>query len=146
MTRGDMVAAALSGWDRTPFHDFARAKGKGCDCKGLLWGVAEELGFPEAQSSYARHTAYSLTRKRGIPADTLLEGFEALFDRADDFAPGNVLLLKIGSQPKHIAICSREGRAYHAQIAPNAFVKEASLRSLLKMFPLHSIWKWRDAS
>jgi hypothetical protein len=144
VTRGEMVAQALPGWKGTPFHPVARIKGKGCDCKGLLWGIADELGFPEAQSDYARRTGYSLTTKRGIPSDELVEGFKSLFDPADDFAPGNVLLLKIGGDPKHIAICSTEGRAYHAQIDPNPYVKEASLRSLLKMFPLHSIWRWRD--
>jgi cell wall-associated NlpC family hydrolase len=145
VTRGEMVAQALPGWKGTPFHDRARAKGKGCDCKGLLWGVADELGFPEAQSPYARHTDYSLTKRHGIPSDELLEGFTALFDRVDEVRPGDILLLKLGRTPGHIAICSGEGKAYHAQISPNAYVKEASLRSLLKMFPLHSVWRWRDA-
>jgi hypothetical protein len=27
----------------------AGVKGKGCDCKGLIWGAARELGFPEAE-------------------------------------------------------------------------------------------------
>jgi hypothetical protein len=145
VTRGDMVAAEVERWDRTPFHPQQRARGYGVDCKGLPWGVAAELGFPEAQSRYANFITYDLTARNGLPHKLLLEGMAALFDRVEEIEPGDILLLKIGGLPAHIAIASRnEGRAWHAQLGPNAFVKEASLRSLLKMFPLHSIWRWRD--
>lgn len=145
MTKGDLVAAEVEFWDRTPFHPTACARGHGVDCKMLPAGVARDLGFPEAQSFYALTTDYNLSKKNGLPYSTLLEGMAALFDRVEDIRPGDLLLLKINGHPAHIAIASRtEGRAWHAQIQPNAFVKEASLRALLKMFPLHSIWRWRD--
>lgn len=144
-SRGDLVAAEVERWDRTPFHPQQRARGRGVDCKGLPWGVASELGFPEAESYYARFSTYDLNAKNGLPHELLLEGMAVLFDRVEEILPGDLLLLKVGPHPRHIAIASRNPeRAWHAQIAPNAYVKEASLRALLKLFPLHSVWRWRD--
>jgi hypothetical protein len=145
MTRGDLVAQEAELWDRTPFHPQQAVRGKGVDCKMLPAGIARDLGFPEAQSIYALTTNYDLTRSNGLPTRYFLEGMAALFDRVEDIQPGDLLLLKIRGNPAHLAIASRnEGRAWHAQIAPNPYVKEASLRAMLKMFPLHSIWRWRD--
>jgi cell wall-associated NlpC family hydrolase len=146
--RGDLVAREVELWDRTPFHEQQATRGRGTDCKGLVWGVARDLGFPEADSFYATFIHYDLKKRRGLPHELLLEGMAALFDRVEDIRPGDILLLKVEAlnhRPAHLAIASRnEGRAWHAQIAPNAFVKEASLRSLLKKCPLHSVWRWRN--
>jgi len=142
MARGDQFLAEVREWIGTPFHPHAAAKGAGCDCKGLLWGAARELGFPEAESTYALDIGYDFKR---LPGARLVEGFRTIFDPVEEIRPGRVLLLKWQGQPGHIAIASRrEGYAWHAQIEPNAFVKEASLRSLLSLFPLHSLWRWRD--
>lgn len=145
MTRGELFASEIAKWDRTPFHEQQAARGRGCDCKGLIWGAARDLGFPEAESFYATFIEYDLGRR--VPHKLLCEGMEALFERAEDIRPGDILLLKISGQPAHLAVASlNEGRAWHAQIAPNPFVKEATLRSLLKMFPLHSVWRWHAGS
>lgn len=147
ISRDAAVAREVESWAGTPFREQAAQKGVGCDCKGLLWGIARDLGFPEAESFYARFIHYDLSTKSGLPHELLVEGFEALFDRADEIAPGRILLLKRGSVPSHIAIASRnEGRTWHAQIGAKDWVKEASIRSLThpSMFPLHSIWRWRD--
>jgi cell wall-associated NlpC family hydrolase len=144
-TRGALVAAEVEKWNRTPFHEQQATLGRGCDCKGLLWGIARDLGFPEAESFYATFIAYDLTAKGGVPHRLLREGLDRLFDRAEDILPGDVLLLNLGSVPGHLAIASRTpGLAWHAQVAPNAYVKEASLRSLLKMFPLVTVNRWKD--
>lgn len=145
MSRGGLVAREVELWDRTPFHPHAAARGAGVDCKGLLYGVARDLRFPEAQTFYATCIDYDLTRKTGLPHELLLEGFQRLFERTDEITPGCPLLLNVRGKPSHIAIASRtDGRAWHAQIEPNAFVKEASTRSLFKMFPPHSFWRWRE--
>lgn len=147
MTRGEIVATEVAKWNRTPFHEQQATRGRGCDCKGLLWGIARDLGFPEAESFYARFIAYDLKQKRGLPHELLREGLDALFDRVVpvNIEPGDVLLLKLGPLPGHLAIASLvPGRAWHAQIEPNDYVKEASLRSLLKMFPLVAVFRWRN--
>jgi NlpC/P60 family putative phage cell wall peptidase len=140
--RGELVAAQAREWLGTPFIWQASQRGVGCDCKGLLWGVARELGFPEAESLYAKVADYSPTRP--VPSALLKQGFAAIFDPVEEMRPGDVLLVKLGNRASHIAIVSGEGRAIHAQIGPKNWVKETSLRALLKLFPLDSVWRWRD--
>lgn len=145
MTKDELVAVEVEQWNRTPFVPKQATRGRGTDCRGLLYGIARDLGFAEAANVYALDIGYDLSSRKGLPHVRLVQGFSDVFDRADEIRPGRPLLLKWNGYPGHIAIVSRrEGYAWHAQIEPNAFVKEASLRSLLKMFPLHSIWSWRD--
>lgn len=141
MSRGALVASEAREWLGTPFRWQASQKQVGCDCKGLLWGVARELGFPEAESLYAKVADYSPTRP--VPSALLKEGFASIFDPVDDIQLGDVLLVRIGNRPCHIAIVSDEGRAIHAQIGPKDWVKETRLEALLKLFPLDSAWRWR---
>jgi cell wall-associated NlpC family hydrolase len=141
--RGEAVAAEAREWLGTKFVWQASQKQVGCDCKGLLWGVARELGFPEAESLYAQVADYS--PKRPVPSALLKEGFAAIFDSVEGgMIPGDVLLVKLGGKPCHIAIYSGDGRAIHAQIGPKDWVKETRLEALLKLFPLDSVWRWRD--
>ena len=140
-TRGELVAAEAREWLGTKFVWQASAKQVGCDCKGLLWGVARELGFPEAESLYARVADYSPTRP--VPSALLKEGFAAIFDPVSEPELGDILLVKLGGKPSHIAIYSGEGRVIHAQIGPKNWVKETRLAALLKKCPLDSVWRWR---
>jgi cell wall-associated NlpC family hydrolase len=140
-TRGELVAAEAREWLGTKFIWQASQKGVGCDCKGLLWGVARELGFPEAESLYAKVADYSPTRP--VPSALLKEGFAAIFDPVSEMQAGDVLLVRLGGRPCHIAIYSGEGRVIHAQIGPKNWVKETRLAALLKKCPLDSVWRWR---
>ncbi len=56
--RGALVAAAR-GWLGTPFHHQASVKGVGCDCVGLIRGVAAELGMSQGTTEEARYQGYS---------------------------------------------------------------------------------------
>lgn len=141
-SRGEMVAAEARTWVGTPFHWQASQKGVGCDCKGLVWGVARNLGFPEAETFYASVADYRPDRP--IPAALLKEGMAAVFDRAEDIRPGDVLLLRVKGKAQHLAIAVSETRAVHAQIGLKDWVKEINLRALLKACPLDSVWRWRD--
>lgn len=142
MTRGELVAAEARNWLRTKFHWQASVKQQGVDCKGLIWGVARELNFPEAQTFYANVVDYRVDRK--VPTELLKEGMAAVFDQVQEARVGDVLLLKVRGKPQHLAIVTPNNRAIHAQIAPKDWVKETSLRALLKLNPIDSIWRWRD--
>lgn len=143
MTRGELVAAEAREWLGTKFVWQASQKQVGCDCKGLLWGVARELGFPEAQSLYAKVADYSPMKP--VPSALLKEGFASIFDPVKgDPLPGDVLLVKINNRASHIAICSGPDKVIHAQIGSKDWVKETRLAVLLKKFPLDSVWRWRD--
>lgn len=141
MTRGELLAAELPNWEGTPFHPHARAKGAGVDCKGLLWGACAELGFPEAESEYARFISYSLNKSKGIPASHLFEGFKALFDPADGSQPGDILLCNVGKAPGHIAIANGQGRAWNS--IPGSGVRLRKTETVFRKFPLHSAWRLR---
>lgn len=142
LSRGAAVAAEAREWCGTKFVWQASQKGLGCDCKGLVWGVARELGFPEADSIYAKIADYS--PRRPVDGKLLREGMASLFDPADEIEPGDVLLLKIAGKPAHLAIYVGDGRAVHAQIGSKDWVKETRLEALLKVFPLDSAWRWQD--
>lgn len=146
MRRGHAVAIEALTWLDTPFKWQQSAKGQGCDCKGLLWGVARELGFPEAESIYAKVANYSADRP--VPSALLREGMAALYDRvpsADDALPGDVLLLRFkGGKPAHIAIVTFDGRAVHARIGHSNRVREVRIAALWHKYEIDSVWRWRD--
>ena len=141
MTFGERVAKEALSWAGTPFKWGQSQKGHGADCKGFVAGVARELGRPEAESFYATFTGYRPDRP--VPSELLLEGFEKTFKRVDDIKPGDILLLKHGGKPGHIAIATLDGRAVHTQISSKAWVKETTQRALFHFYPLHSIWRWK---
>ena len=45
---GALIAATAEQWIGTPFHWQAQVQGVGCDCKGLVAGVARDCGRAEA--------------------------------------------------------------------------------------------------
>lgn len=153
--RGELVALEALTWVGTPFHEQQAVKGAGCDCKGLIWGVARELGFPEADSVHACFTAYDVAKRGGIPVARLVEGLADLFDRVPRGSPlelGDLLLLRAGipAVAQHLAIVATSSSAVHASGNSNSgkeskrIVRETSLRALLDYFPLASAWRWRE--
>jgi cell wall-associated NlpC family hydrolase len=139
MTVGERVAKEARSWIGTPFHWQASQKGVGADCKGLLWGVARELGRPEADSLYAQMADYGPR----FDGRLLKEGIASLFDPVTELKPGDILLCKLGNQPGHLAIYTGGGKAVHTQISSKAWVKETDLRALYHFYPFDSAWRWR---
>jgi cell wall-associated NlpC family hydrolase len=156
MTKGALAAVEARDWIKTPFRwqDSLKGPNGGCDCKGLISGVARECGFPEANSIYAGMSAYSI--KRPVPCDVLFQGMCETFERIPfergqvvpkEIEAGDVLLVRLKGRPQHLAIVSEPGErgyAVHAQIGPKDWVKETRLDALLRAYPLHSIFRWRD--
>lgn len=135
-----MIAAEAETWVGTPFHWQGRAKGIGCDCKGLVAGVARECGRPEADSVEALAGDYTaLVDERRLRA-----GLEALFDRVKAWQPGDIMLLRIGGKAQHLAIVGTSGKHIvhcysggpdRVVIAPIGTATQARI---------DSIWRWRD--
>lgn len=132
-----MIVAEAREWVNTPFAWQQSAKGAGCDCKGLLAGIARELGRPEAASLYAQMADYG----PHFDGQLLKRGIAETFDPVEDMQPGYVLLCKWNEKPGHTAIYEGEGRAISAM--PKSGVKSRSLRALFFYYPLDSIWRWR---
>jgi cell wall-associated NlpC family hydrolase len=143
VTRGHLVAVEAREWIGTPFVWGQSQKGAGCDCEGLIWGVAKALDYPEAASFYAQYATYR--KFRPAPSAMLVEGMADLFDRVDEPEEGDILLLNVSGKPQHLAIYVGGGRVVHAHGEGEAKrVREISYRSLVELYPLHSIWRWRD--
>lgn len=134
---GALVVEEAREWLGTPFHWQASRKQVGCDCKGLVAGVARALGRPEADSLFALKADY----QHRVDTKLLREGMEALFDRVDDMQPGDILLLIVGNQPQHLAIYIGNGRMIHTYgKGPERVVNVRVGQSR----PIDSIWRWRD--
>lgn len=133
----EMIVAEARSWIGTPFRHQAQLKGKGCDCKGFVTGVATALGLPEAASLPGRTQNYSnLFRGR-----QLLAGLREALRETKEEQPGDVLAIIIGTDrdPRHLAFVSFEpGWIIHAYGAGVKRVAEVPLGDLL----VHSRWTW----
>lgn len=139
--RSSIVAEARA-WIDTPFHWDQATKGVGCDCKGLVYGVARELGLPEAEPEIARFAGY-----RDRPDARLLDrSLAALLDRVPRAAmrPGDVLQLIVRRRPIHLAIYAGEGRMIHTAEGLRR-VREVPMRSVWGD-AVHQVWTWRSLS
>lgn len=136
---GEAIAAEALSWVGTPFLWQGRVKGRGCDCKGLVAGVAAVCERPEAASVEALAGDYN----RIVDAQRLRAGLARLFDRAaaDHLAPGDVLLLRVAHKPQHLGIVVSTSTMVHCYGAgPFPRVME----TVIPRAKLDSVWRWRD--
>lgn len=96
MTGADVVMEARS-WLGTRFHHQGRLKSVGCDCAGLVVGVAQALGLSEFdKTDYSRLPDGEMLR---AVCDANMTGIAIT-----DVQPGDVLLFKFDQFPQHLAI------------------------------------------
>lgn len=137
---GDKVVWAAQLWVGTPFHWGASVKGVGCDCRGLISGIARDLGRPEADQWEATWKGYG----QQVPAGALRAGLERLFDPvAGEWLPGDVLLLRVGGKLQHLAIYCGAGRMVHTYSKGPRQVIETPMGTVWKQ-ATESAWRWRD--
>lgn len=137
--RAAIVAEARS-WIDTPFHWGQAAKGVGCDCKGLIYGVARAVGLAEAEAAIAGFTGY-----RDRPDVRLLErSLAALLDPVGrpELRPGDVLQLVVARKPMHLAIYAGADRLIHTAAGLRR-VREVPMRSAWGA-AVHQVWTWRS--
>jgi NlpC/P60 family putative phage cell wall peptidase len=92
----EVVKAARS-WIGTPFHHQGRVHGVGCDCVGLLIGVAHALDL----------SAFDTTGYARRPDGRMLKDHcdrEMTPITRDEIAPGDVALFALTGDPQHLAI------------------------------------------
>ena len=138
ITRDQIVAEARS-WIGTPHVWQAAQKGQGCDCKGLIAGIARELGRPEAESEFARMHDYGR-----VDVNLLLRGLNALFDPSPQIGHGDVLLLVMNRRPQHLAIAdTRAGEIIHTYGRGPEKVTATNTAAAIRLWKLDSCWAWR---
>lgn len=139
------VADEALSWIGTPFRWQQSTKGEGADCKGLVAGVARELGRPEAESLEAQMAGEYRTGH--VPTRALRQGLARLFDKVVDMQPGDILLLKVHDKPQHLGIYVGGGRMVHTYIGVGQ-VRSTPLGNggpYSWLSQIVSIWRWREA-
>lgn len=97
-TRED-VAAEARAWLGTPFVHQARLRGIGCDCAGLLIGVARSLGIVAPEFDV---TAYP----RSPDGQSLLAHCDRWMRRITqaEMGIGDVIVIRWANDPQHVGI------------------------------------------
>lgn len=142
-TLEDVVEETLS-WIGTPFKWGQSVKGLdgGCDCKGLISGVARELRLPEAQDTEALNVDYGATGR--VDPLRLLKGLRVSFDEhKGERLPGLVLALKVGNVPRHLAIYVGNNRMVHCYNSGPKIVVSSTMGSIWNE-AVHSTWIWKS--
>jgi NlpC/P60 family putative phage cell wall peptidase len=124
MTRDEVVNEARS-WIGTPWQHQAALKGVGCDCIGLIAGVALALGSAEAQRLMQTPEYRNYDRKPD--AAMLLLACEELLDPVESFAaalPADVLLMRFTGEPQHFGFLSERGQMIHAYAQAGKVVEQ----------------------
>jgi cell wall-associated NlpC family hydrolase len=141
----DMIVAEAMSWVGTPVRDQMSKKGVGVDCKGMIAGIARELGMASADSVYARMHNY-----RSIDPALLIEGLEFCFEHGDlaCIEPADVLLLNMHvppeprpGKPRHLAIVGY-GKLIHAYGRAHNVVSATDLAPSLRLWKPDSLWRW----
>lgn len=115
MTLQTDIVTAARGWLGTRFAHQGRVKATaqhkgGCDCLGLLVGVAKELGLRRREGTALRALSdYDRTDYGHIPDGARLQFLleEALVPvTVQEVEPGDILLFRFDGNPQHLAIVS----------------------------------------
>lgn len=100
MTVDDVLLAARSCLE-TPFRHQGRIPGEALDCAGLIVVIAQSLGVEYFDpQGYGRHPANGML-ERALDLQPCLE-------RVSVKQTGDVLLLRIGREPMHLAILAND--------------------------------------
>ena len=103
----DLIVAKARTWLGTPFHHQARVKGKGCDCLGLVIGVAKELELTDKTGRLlASHDEVTYSRQPN--SSHLIDKLSSLLDKVslENASYGDIVVFKVGRNPQHLAILS----------------------------------------
>jgi cell wall-associated NlpC family hydrolase len=93
----DIILAAARACVETPFRHQGRLVGLGLDCAGVIDHVARRLGH-----DHTAPTNYPRLPYQGLLEATLDE--QPCLERVTDLRPGDVLLMRFGREPQHLAI------------------------------------------
>lgn len=107
--KADQIIAAARSYIGTPFNHQGRLPGIGLDCAGVGIAAAKSLGIPIKDfSGYPRTPFDGMLKKMLDEQESLLQV------GINDAEPGDVLLMRISTDPQHIAIKSYNGYMIHA--------------------------------
>jgi NlpC/P60 family putative phage cell wall peptidase len=107
--RSDIVAVARR-WIGTPYQHQASVEGAGADCLGLVRGIWREVCGVEP----ALVPAYTPDWSEPAKDERLLEAMGRYFTPVSEAVIGDVLVFRLRSVAKHLAVVSEAGKIVHA--------------------------------
>lgn len=130
---GDDIVGEARTWIGTPWIHQAALKGIGCDCIGLVSGVADALGIPEARAWRAdvRFKGYG-----EIPVpERLLEACDIYLEQVPlpEATIGSVLVFSVKRQPMHFGIMSGPAGLIHGWRPIGRVIEQ----------PIDTVWRRR---
>jgi len=137
--RGAIVAEART-WMGTPFHHGQALKGVGCDCIGLVVGVASALGVAEVPAwlADARFRGYA---RQPEPKRLLAACSEYLDELPLECVQlGDILQYTFAKEPMHFAIVSRTEPRYviHGYQRAGAVVENGATATFWRLMRAYS--------
>lgn len=130
---GDRIISQARTWLQTPFRHAERQKGVGCDCVGLVLGVAHELYLTDWD-----YRNYS----RQVDCDVLRRYIEQFCDPVvGEPEPGDLLLLAISKLPQHVALYAGNGQMIHAHEGVGKVVEHRFDECWQRR--LRGVYRWR---
>ena len=107
--RSDVLAVARR-WIGTPYQHQTSCEGVGADCLGLVRGIWREVCGDEPAVVPAYTPDWSeMTKDERLP-----EAMERYFTPVSEAALGDVLVFRLRSVAKHLAVASAGGKIIHA--------------------------------
>ncbi|AIF81410.1 NlpC/P60 family phage cell wall peptidase [endosymbiont of Acanthamoeba sp. UWC8] len=106
----NLIVEQARTWLGTAFHHQGRIKGIGCDCLGLIVGVADELNLKDKDgirlSSYDEINYSKEPDSNHLTAKLMSILIEV---PTSEIEPGDIGLFLINNNPQHLAIISNYG-------------------------------------
>lgn len=142
MLRADAIVAEARRWVGTPWRHQASVKGVGCDCAGLVRGVALNLGLADLDEAHPEAERF-LNYSRNPQPRKMLGALNHFMHRVrpDAMQAGDVLLMRFDRDPQHLAILTDAGTIVHAASAYGA-VAEHRLSSDWRA-RVTGVWRFR---
>jgi len=103
-TTRDAVIAEARAWIGTPFHHQGRTRGLGCDCRGLVGGVAVALGLVPPDWWTASFDPQFAGYPEQPPPGLLERACDSFMPRTDAPQPGDVVMVEFLRYPQHLGI------------------------------------------
>ncbi len=127
----DQIVLEAKKWIGTPFHQQGRQISAGCDCIGLIIGIAKSIGSISLTGKSwdeCDQKSYDCMMESSLLIDLLPNHFRLI---EDSFDVGNILLIEIAKKQYHVCVvisqdpiriihaCSSSGAAVEHKIVPN---------------------------
>ena len=112
--KSDKIIKAAEEWIGTPFHPQGRQKHLGCDCIGLILGIAQEIGAISLTNQPWNQCdvhAYDAIKDSNLLLKLVPQYFPEITNTSQ---PGDILLIQITPTQYHLAIKSYNNRIIHA--------------------------------